>query len=88
MLLKAYAPDPEERRRACTGGSDELNACYLVKKILGFHAATLEPPWSFKPDDGPALLCHLRLRAGGECTRYFQPGIAVGWNELGIILTL
>ena len=81
---QGYAPDPEERRRACTGGSDELNACYLVKKILGFHAAILEPPWSFEPDDGPSLLRNLRLRTGGKGPRCLQPGdAAVGGSGKG-----
>ena len=83
---KGYAPDPEERRRACMGGSDELNACYLVKKILGFHAAILEPPWSLEPDDGPSLLRHLRLGTGGGSARCLQPGDAAGWGELGVSL--
>ena len=29
--------------------------------------------WSFEPDDGPSLLCDLRLRAGGKGARCLQP---------------
>ena len=34
------------------------------------------PPWSFEPDDGPSLLCDLRLRAGGKGARCLQSGDA------------
>ncbi len=43
------------------------------------NARELDVPvfaWSRKPDDGPALLRDLRLRAGGGSARYLQPGDA------------
>ena len=38
------------------------------------------PPRPLEPNDGEALLCHLRLRAGGECARFIQPCDAAGWS--------
>ena len=83
---QGYAPEPEERRRACTGGSDELNACYLVKKILGFHAVILEPPWSLEPDDGPSLLRHPTTQSRPRQRTLPSARRCSSWSELGVSL--
>ena len=53
-----------------------------TSQCAGTGRAVLVRP--LKPDDGEALLCHLRLRAGGECARFFQPCDAAGWRELEV----
>ena len=44
----------------------------------------LQPGSQWQPDDGPALLRDLRLRACSECARYIQPCHAADWNELAV----
>ena len=52
------------------------HVCYLGDSGQCPRARCPVPAWSLKPDDGPSLLCDLRLRAGGKGARCLQPGDA------------
>ena len=92
----ALAQSPHERDvysawaegRGETGESAPVPAhvCHLGDTSQCTGAGRAVPPWALEPNDGEALLCHLRLRAGGECARDFQPCDAASWRELGVSL--
>ena len=56
------------------------HVCYLGDSGQCPRARCPVLAWSFKPDDGPSLLCDLRLRTGGKGARFIQPGDAAGWS--------
>ena len=52
------------------------HVCYLGDSGQCPRARCPVLAWSFEPDDGPSLLCDLRLRAGGKGARCLQSGDA------------
>ena len=75
-----HSPRPEGRRQPSQPPPLPPHLRHLGHPRQCAGAGRAVSPRSLKPNDGEAVFCDLRLRAGGECARFIQPCDAAGWS--------